>query len=86
MASLKASEREVEELKTDNTARPKVAFSASLANLGNVGRFNTDITLVHNRDFNKHWHSLQPYFRFTDYDPCTPACISVFHRRLLRGG
>ncbi|CAB1331494.1 unnamed protein product, partial [Coregonus sp. 'balchen'] len=44
-------EREVEELKTNNTARPKVAFSASLANLGHVGPFNTDITLVHSRLF-----------------------------------
>ncbi|XP_053189590.1 uncharacterized protein LOC128373326 [Scomber japonicus] len=40
-----ANENEVEELKRQNADRPKVAFSLSLTDDGQVGPFNTDITL-----------------------------------------
>ncbi|XP_053185535.1 complement C1q-like protein 2 [Scomber japonicus] len=39
------SENEVEELKIQNADRPKVAFSLGLTDAGQIGPFNTDITL-----------------------------------------
>ncbi|XP_014006146.1 uncharacterized protein [Salmo salar] len=55
-ARLSTSERElttirndVEELKRQNTDRPKVAFSAAGLNNGPIGPFNTDANLVYTR-------------------------------------
>ncbi|KAG7455114.1 hypothetical protein MATL_G00252950 [Megalops atlanticus] len=48
-ARLKTSENQVEELKREIADRPKVAFSAVLTDAGNVGPFNTDITLVYTK-------------------------------------
>uniref|UniRef100_A0A8C8G581 Uncharacterized protein n=1 Tax=Oncorhynchus tshawytscha TaxID=74940 RepID=A0A8C8G581_ONCTS len=41
-ARVTVSEREVEELKAESPVRPKVAFSASWANLGQVGPFDNE--------------------------------------------
>lgn len=41
-ARVTVSEREVEELKAESPVRPKVAFSASWTNLGQVGPFNNE--------------------------------------------
>ncbi|XP_053189591.1 heavy metal-binding protein HIP-like [Scomber japonicus] len=48
-ARMTANENEVEELKRQNADRPKVAFSLSLTDDGQVGPFNTDITLKFSR-------------------------------------
>ncbi|XP_062292181.1 complement C1q-like protein 2 [Scomber scombrus] len=45
MARLKICENEVEELKRQNADQPKVAFSFGLTDNGQIGPFNTDITL-----------------------------------------
>ncbi|XP_053188118.1 heavy metal-binding protein HIP-like [Scomber japonicus] len=51
MARLKISETEVEELKRQNADQPKVAFSLGLTDKGQVGPFNTDITLKFSKVF-----------------------------------
>ncbi|CAB1334617.1 unnamed protein product [Coregonus sp. 'balchen'] len=48
---LTASESQVEELKRENTDRPKVAFSAGLTNSGKVGPFNTETQLIYTKVF-----------------------------------
>ncbi|XP_053180634.1 complement C1q-like protein 2 isoform X3 [Scomber japonicus] len=50
-ARMNTSEKEVEELKRQNADQPKVAFSLGLTNSGQVGPFNTDITLKFSKVF-----------------------------------
>ncbi|XP_053195823.1 liprin-alpha-2-like isoform X1 [Scomber japonicus] len=50
-ARMNASENEVEELKRQSADQPKVAFSLGLTDDGQIGPFNTDITLKFSKVF-----------------------------------
>ncbi|XP_044033089.1 uncharacterized protein LOC122866906 isoform X3 [Siniperca chuatsi] len=80
-ARMSSSENEVNELKRENADRPKVVFSVSLTDAGQVGPFNTDITLKFSKVLTNIGQAYSPttgiftapvrgayYFRFTLWD------------------
>merc|ERR1712002_545317 len=89
-ARMSSSENEVDELQRENKDRPKVAFSVGLTNSGQVGSFNTDITLKFSKVFTNFGQAYSPttgfftapvkgayYFRFTAFDWRTLSSVGV---------
>ncbi|KAM8742331.1 complement C1q-like protein 2 [Acanthopagrus schlegelii] len=48
---LSSSESRIDQLETENAEKPKVAFYAALTDAGNLGPYNTDITLKYSKVF-----------------------------------
>ncbi|KAM7390601.1 hypothetical protein PAMA_008669 [Pampus argenteus] len=89
-ARMSSSENEVKELKRENTDRPKVAFSLGLTDAGQVGPFDTDITLKFSKVFTNFGQGYSPatgiftapvkgayYFRFTAWEERLRSWIGV---------
>ncbi|XP_035981646.1 cerebellin-1 [Fundulus heteroclitus] len=81
-ARVTSSEMEVEEIKRENAARPKVAFSTALSTAGPIGPFNTDITVKFSKVFTNFGQGYNPvtgiftapvrgiyYIRFNVFQP-----------------
>ncbi|XP_044196391.1 uncharacterized protein LOC122973008 [Thunnus albacares] len=95
-ARMSSNENEVEELKGENAERPKVAFSVGLTDAGEVGPFNTEITLKFSKIFTNIGQAYSPttgvfiapvrgayYFRFNGFETRDTNSVGI---RLYHNG
>uniref|UniRef100_UPI0037E8A692 uncharacterized protein n=1 Tax=Semicossyphus pulcher TaxID=241346 RepID=UPI0037E8A692 len=92
--TMSSIEKQLEELQRENAERPKVAFSVGLTDVGQIGPFNTEITLKFSKVFTNIGEAYSPttgiftapvkgayYFRFNGWDARLSNVIGIklFH-------